>query len=63
MAMRPDFLFGLACPQLHLWRSRRWVGVVLIGLVWIRATRDPAFDQADLPIWPGGYLATWLGCL
>jgi hypothetical protein len=36
MATRSDFLLALVCPPLYLWSRRRWVGIVLVGLVWLR---------------------------
>jgi hypothetical protein len=32
-----SILLGLACPPLYLWRRRRWVGVGLVGIVWLIA--------------------------
>jgi hypothetical protein len=37
MMRLPDLLLAVACPPLYLGRRRRWVGAVLMGLVWVLA--------------------------
>ena len=38
MVRLPDLLLAVACPPLYLGRRRRrWVGAVLVGLVWVLA--------------------------
>ena len=37
MVRLPDLLLTVACPPLSLGRRRRWVGAVLVGLVWVLA--------------------------
>ena len=59
MAMHRDFLLGLACPPLHLWRHRRWVGVVLVGLVWLRGVTWTGLGLFEIV--EGGLYAGLLG--